>query len=173
MEWLDQTRRINKSVDMICMETIDGIVKAIRYVDRRVIYRNKKFFERFCTYYHKPNPVNIIRQIKKKDMSPCHSCHKDQNATKILSEYVQGSINRCWTGIDMVQTQWFEIIDFMFEMPQLVNPNAIDEYIAGRITEVCRNNRKLNPLANGTAKRFGRYWRDKDGKWRQEKRRRF
>jgi len=167
MEWLMQTRRINKSVDQICNDTIDGINKVLRFVDRKTIYRNKNFFDPFCIYYHKPNPISLTRRIRKKDIHKYHKC-------KQLSEFIQGSINRCWAGINMIQIQWFEIIDFMYERPELVNPNVVqDEYIIERINEACKNNKKLNPFKNGTAKRFGKNWRDKNGIWQSEKRRRF
>jgi len=173
MEWLEQTRRISKTVDQICMSTIDSIIHGLHILDKSFIHANKNFFDRFCTYYHKPNPVKLIGRIRKSARPRCYSCRTDGSFKNLHTKYVQESIDRCWQGLDMVQIQWFEIIDFMFERPQLVNPNAIDEYIANRITDVCRNNKKLNPLKNGTAKRFGKMWRGSDGKWRKERRRRF
>lgn len=173
MEWLSQTRRINKSVDQICMETIDAVVKILNYLDRNVVYKNREFFDRFCGYYHKPNPTMLMRRIRKKDQARCVNTCKYGDYSRVLGEFVQGSINRCWEGIEMVKIQWFEVIDFMYERPELVNPANLDEYITDKIYEVCRNNKKLNPLDNGMRKRFGKFYRDNGGRWKHERRRRF
>jgi len=169
-EWASQTRRINKNVDKICMETIDSIVSILPYIDKKLVYRNKGFFNPLCEYYHKPNPLTLMRKIKKKDRFYC----KGKPLTKILSEFVQGSINRCLGGIEMVHIQWMEIIDFMYDYPNLVNPAIVeDEYIVSKINEACKNNQKMNPLENGMARKFGKMWKDADGNWQHEKRRRF
>ena len=174
MEWLHQTRRINKNVDQICMDTIDSIVgiKGIKpsmlpHIDRKVIYRNNAFFDRFCPVYNKPHPRRILRRIPKKH-------HKKNCMEELLGIFIQSSIDRCWNGIEMVRTQWDEIVDFMYDYPNLVNPSVVDDdYVSNKIAEVCAGNRKNNPLKNGTARMFGKKWKDADGNIHAEKRRRF
>lgn len=162
MEWLDQTRRINKSVDRICMSVIDSTLDVLPYLDRKMLRNNRRFFDRFCTYYHKTHPMKLHTKIKK--IKTC----------KILSEFVQASIKRSWQGIEMVEIQWMEIVDYMYDYPNLVNPRIIeDDYVVGRIGEVCKKYNKMNPLRNGTQKKFGKMWKDRDGIWHPEKRRRF
>jgi len=161
MEWLDQTRRINKSVDMICNKTIDAILNNIKYFDRAFMAQNEDFFYWYCKYYHKKNPARLIKKMKTKPDKP-------------LMKFAQGSIRRCWEGVDMIRIQWMEIVDYMYDYPNLVNPRIReDEYVCEKINEVCRMNNKTNPLENGTAKKFGKMWKDRNGNWHQEKRRRF
>jgi hypothetical protein len=173
MEWLVQTRRVNKSVDQICMQTIDAINNTLPYLKRKTIIGNKDFFDRFCVYYHKPNPIDLIKKIHAEKKSPCLMCRRG-DCICVLNSYVQKSINRCWMGIEMAQVMWFEIIDFMFERPELVSNFAIiDDYTREKIEEVCQNNKKINPLTSDVSKRFGKFWKDEKGKWHPERRKRF
>jgi len=172
-EWLEQTRRINKHVDLICMEAIDAVIRVLPFIERDVIKKNKKFFDSFCDYYHKPNPIDILKRIRKRKLAFCLSCETGKPIIYNCTEFVQSSLDRCAMALDMVKTQWFEIVDFMWERPELVNPHLVDEYVRGKVDEVCRNHRKKNPLKNGVWKRFGAYWKDSKGKWHKERRNRF
>lgn len=171
MEWLSQTRRISKSIDQICMNTIDGVIRVLPLIDRKTINDNEDFFNKFCVYYHKLNPVSLIRKVRKK--YPCHSCKRGKVTVQDFDYFIRGSIDRCRSGLDIVRIQWFEIIDFMHDRPEMVNPNVIDEYIINQINIVCQNNVKVNPFESGTSKRFGKFWKDEDGKWKSERRNRF
>jgi len=165
MEWLEQTRRINKNVDIICCQTIDGIINiALPYLNRKFLLRNGEFFDRFCKYYHKDNPIDLFKAQRKKQV--------DQKPCKVLIEFVQGSVDRCWRGIEMVKIQWGEVIDLLWERPELVNPSLIDEYIRMKIAEVCAEFNKRNPLVNGMWEHFGKHWRDANGQWQEERRKR-
>ena len=166
MEWLEQTRRINKSVDIICMETIDGIIHVLPFLRRKMLYENKDFFDRFCVYYHKDNPVDLIKRKRTTQPPGCQRC-------KAISGFVQGSIDRCWDGINMVKVQWMEVVDLFWERPELVNSALIDDYIRNRIGEVCKEHNKQNPLINGMWEHFGKHWKDSGGQWQVERRKRF
>jgi len=165
MEWLEQTRRVNKAVDIICMETIDSIINALPYLRPKFLNKNKRFFNKYCDYYHKDNPVDLIKRKKTIRDMKCDHCEP-------MEEYVQDSIDRCWKGIDMVKVQWMEVIDLFWERPELVNPAFIDDYIRCKISEICKEKNKKNPLINGMWKHFGKHWKDKNGEWRDERRKR-
>jgi len=171
LEFIEQTRRIQKSVDMICNQTIDSIIEALPYIERKTIYGNRKFFDRFCKYYHKDNPLVLYRRIKKSNRPDCFVC-KRGSSVKYLNRYVQSSINRCWQGIDMVEVAWAEIVDFMWERPELIDPHLIgnDDYLQARIAEVCKRMHKRNPLKNGMWAHFGKHWINEDGEWMPERR---
>ena len=162
MEWLEQTKKISKMVDYLSCDTIDTIIHYLPYIDRKMILIHKGFFDHFCEYYHKPNPVRM-RRIKRGECFPCDP----------MTLFVQSSIIRCQKAMNDVTWQWFEIIDFMFERPELVNPSLIDDYIKQKVSETCRNQKKNNPLRNGMWGKFGKKWKDKKGKWRNERRQRF
>jgi hypothetical protein len=173
MEWLQQTKRVSKSVDSICMKNIDAINRILPFLKAQMIRKNKIFFDRFCNYYHKPNPIDLIKGLDNSVKSPCLKCKK-RDCIDELNDYVQESIDRCWVGIEMVQILWFEIIDWCFERPELVSNLAlIDEYVQERIAEVCQNNKKINPLTSDIRKKFGRFWKGDDNKWHPERRKRF
>ena len=165
MEWLEQTRRVSKGVDIICMETIDSIIDVLPYVKRKLILDNKKFFNRFCVYYHKDNPIDLIKKVKPAINLNCKACN-------VISEYVESSIDRCWSGINMVQVAWWECVDFFWERPELVVPGMLDPYVQVKIAEVCKNHKKQNPLENGMWQHFGKHWKGTDGQWRDERRKR-
>ena len=165
MEWLEQTRRVSKSVDMICMDTIDYIVTVLPYIQKVAIINNKNFFNRFCAHYHKDNPLDLIAGAEKIHPVECQTCD-------MITKFMQSSIDRCWKGIDMVKIQWLEVVDFMWERPELVNPALIDDYIRSCITEVCRDHVKQNPLVNGMWEHFGKHWIDENGNFQEERRKR-
>lgn len=66
MEWIDQIKKMSKSIDYICLDAIDSIVKVLPYIDRSLIKSHRVFFNRFCDYYHKPNPCKIWRTVQGK-----------------------------------------------------------------------------------------------------------
>lgn len=166
MEWLEQTRRINKTVDIICMDTIDSIIDAIPYLSKNFLLKNKKFFTIYCEYYHKDNPIDIFKKMKGTIPDECNGCDG-------VEQFVHDSILRCWKGIEMVKIQWLEVIDLFWERPELVNPALIDDYIRHKVSEVCKEKNKKNPLANGMWDHFGKHWKDKKGKWQSERRKRY
>lgn len=174
MEWMEQTKRLSKEVDYITLDTIDSIVTALPLVNPQTIRDHANFFNSYCEKYHKPNPVKLIRKRRMLVLeTPCTTCPSKSTCMGILDRYVHASVNRCEKAVQMIDWQWFEVIDFMFERPELVNPALVDQYIRDRIFEVCRNHKKNNPLTNGVVARFGKYWRDDKGHWRKERRRRF
>jgi len=168
MEWIEQTKKLSKGIDYIILDTIDSIVLALPVINPHVIRDNEKFFHTFCSKYHKPNPVELLKSGK-----VVNDGHVRCQCRDLISKYAIDSIKRCERGNELIAWQWFEVIDFMFERPELINPAFIDQYIRDRIFETCRNHRKNNPLTNGMVKRFGKFWKDEDGKWRRERRRRF
>ena len=108
-----------------------------------------------------------------KGMEDWKSCGISQFGMDILSKFVEGSLERSETAQQDIAWQWFEVIDFMWERPELINPDAIDEYMIERINWVCKKWRKKNPLENGIRDKFGKFWKDEDGKWKAERRKRF
>lgn len=162
MEWMEQTRRVSKSVDIICCETIDAIIDtALPYLSKPFIFKHKAFFDKFCTYYHKDNPVELVK--KKKKLIGCYRC-------KSVPIFVEGSIERCWKGIEMAKVTWMEMIDYLWERPELVRPELLDDYIRSKIDEVCKEKNKRNPLNNGMWEHFGKHWMDGNGIWQEERR---
>ena len=182
MEWLEQTKKMSKMVDYICSEAIDWIVNVLWLTDGKIIRRHKGFFDYYCAKYHKPHPLELMRDptaIEKIFMErygkliPAMRCVGCRFGKKTLTDFVESSILRCKFGIKDVTWQWYEIIDFMYERPELVNPAVIDEYIEGKIYEVCGTHKKNNPLKNGMKEKFGKFFKGEDGKWHHERRRRF
>jgi hypothetical protein len=201
-EWLAQTKKLSKAKDYICLEVVDNVMEVLWFLDKKMVLRRRKFFDRLCEQYHKPNPINLLKkpnelekifQEKHDGMTrqeyfkkilhdnppPCIarkdwiSCGMSKFGIKLLSWMTEASIGRCESSLKDLDWQWFEIIDFMYERPELINPALIDEYIESRINEVCENHKKNNPLSNGLRKRFGKYWKDEKGNWHKEKRVRF
>ena len=120
----------------------------------------------------------LYRQHGKKKLAGCagqmdwKSCTVSRFGIDLLSKIVDSDLSRAETGQKDILWQWFEIIDFMFERPELVNPEIIDDYVTERIATVCRKHRKNNPLADGMRARFGKFWKSPDGRWRRERRHR-
>lgn len=105
-------------------------------------------------------------------MRDWRSCAVSEFAMDQVSRFVETSIIRAENSLKDIVWQWFEIIDFMFERPELVDAELLDEYTTERVAWVCRRYRKNNPLTNGMRTKFGKYWKDENGKWRKERRRR-
>jgi len=101
------------------------------------------------------------------------SCTVSRFGIAHLSGYVDSSLRRC----EMVQKDanwaWFEVIDYMWERPEQINPDSIDEYVIERVNYICETARKNNPLKNGVQDKFGKEWKDDDGHWQKERRKRF
>lgn len=164
MEWIDQTKKLSKSVDYMALDVIDSIMKVRSLSERRVLFKHRAFFKEFCEEYHKPNPLkNLVteRSVSKK-------------FKKALSLFICESIKRLKIIQDAMEIQWFEIIDFIYERPELVDPAILnDEYVKSHIKEVCKNRRKNNPFEDGISSRIGKYWKDSRGRWKPERRKRF
>jgi hypothetical protein len=199
MEWLDQTKKLSKAVDYAAMDMIDRLLDVIWFVDRKLLLKNDDFFTKLCEKYHKPNPIEVIKsstavekifreKFNKNIQDFYTSLTKGKNCLgakdwtkcpvvpwrkKMFSAYVEADIARMRALQKEILWQWFEVIDFMYERPELINPAAVDEYIESEITDVCAEHKKNNPLINGTRKRFGKYWKDDKGAWHLEKRNRF
>lgn len=161
-EWLAQTKKISKSADYLCMSAIDSVMEVIDWIDKKTILGYADFFNYFCKKYHKPNPVDAVSR-RRKAKSPCEE----------ISKFARNTIKRCEVLQEDVEFQWFEIIDFLFEQPHLVNPHSIDEYTANMINFVCRKNKKNNPLKSDIRNKFGKMYRGEDGAWHKERRKRF
>lgn len=194
MEWLEQTKRLTKEEDYMGLEIIDDVMENIHVVRPELIQQHRKLFNELCEEYHKPNPVMFLdnkrlhQEFKKKrGMSlwqwQSSLCRKPENyphggceAFKLLQETVteqlEIQINRFKKAQKILIWQWFEVIDFMYERPELVNPALLDDYVKKKITEVCRDHKKNNPLVNGMRRRFGKFWKDDRGQWHKEKRKR-
>ncbi len=203
MEWLEQTKKLSKSVDYITMQTIDYFLEYLWLLDVKVLAKHKKILTKMSILYHKPNPLDIVKNNKrkiehfikqhnglcpqewlKKIISVYHDknckvfknykdCRIFQLFKKTISYWADGSLSRCEQAYRDITWQWFEVIDFMYERPELINPSLVDEYIEGKINEVCSENNKNNPLSDGHRKRFGKYWKNEKGEWHKEKRIRF
>lgn len=195
MEWLNQTKRLSKEEDYMGLEIVDTVMENIATVCPELIRRHRKFFNQLCGEYHKPNPVSLLsdknlhRHFKELNhgmslhkwqasfcrnpkLYPKGGCRAFKMLRKAVSDQIELQIERFKKAQKVLTWQWFEVIDFMYERPELVNPALLDEYVSRKINEVCENNKKNNPLSNGMVARFGRFWKDKDGKWQAERRRR-
>ena len=197
MEWLDQTKRLSKEEDYMGLAIIDDVVSNIHVVCPELIRRHRKFFNTLCDYYHKdPNPVELLggRKLTQhfKNMHegktshawqasfcqnpkkyPRGGCRTFKMMRKAITDQLDIQIERFKKAQQVITWQWFEVIDFMFERPELVNPVLIDDYTRNKINEVCSDGKKKNPLDNGISTKFGKYWKDAKGKWHAERRKRF
>jgi len=160
-EWLAQTKKMSKSADYLCMSVIDSVMEIIDILDKKTILDNEEFFNTLCQKYHKPNPIKLIRKRA-----------RSKGCCPMISRYVRHSIKRCQILQNDIEFQWFEIIDFFFEKPHLVNPHAIDEYISDKINAMCRRHKKNNPLKSDIRKKFGKEYFDGQS-WKKERRKRF
>jgi hypothetical protein len=196
MEWLSQTKRLSKEEDYMGLEIIDAVMESIHVVCPELIRRHRKFFNDLCDAYHKPNPVTMLSDknfathfknahdgktfhqwqssfCRKPSGYPRGGCRMFKMMRKAVTEQLELQIERYKKAQKVLTWQWFEVIDFMYERPELVNPAMLDEYIQKKINDVCETNKKNNPLSNGMLARFGKFWKDGDGKWRPERRKRF
>jgi hypothetical protein len=165
MEWIDQTKRLSKSKDYMALNLIDSVIENIDFINQKIILNNRIFLKNICERYHKPNPVLMLKKNKV-------ICSND-NCYSSFSNSVQSSFDRV-IGLEKdIAWQWFEIIDFMYERPELVGTHLIDDYVSGCISIVCKKYKKNNPLINGIRERFGKYYKDDLGRWRKERRKRF
>lgn len=164
MEWLDQTKKLSKSMDYSCLDLIDDILETIQFINKRTISKHRSMITGLCEKYHKPDPFNFI-QTKKIDLKDPHIISVNRLIDNSLKRFQEKNKEIVW--------QWFEIIDFMYERPELVNPIMIDEYVKGVIDGVCKKYRKNNPFNDGHHKLFGKYWKDEKGQLHKERRNRF
>jgi len=195
MEWLDQTRKLSKEEDYMGLAIVDTLMDYVWLVDQSSFAKHKKEVSRLCEQYHKPNPFEFFGNRKKIEAefrrqnngktysawfrARCRlkaehvgDCGVLRFLKGVVTEQILLQLDRYERARLVLLFQWFEVIDFMFERPELVDPDAIDGYVGETIYRVCRDNRKNNPLSNGVKKRFGKFWKDKDGKWHKERRRR-
>jgi hypothetical protein len=193
MEWLEQTKRISKEEDYMGLDIIDTVMENIWLVSPELIRRNRKFFNDLCDEYHKPNPVSFLGDKKlmkhfraehdgksfhqwqselccRSDSYPKGGCRCFKLMRKSITDQMEIQIERYKQAEKVITWQWFEIIDYLWEKPQLVNPALLDEYITKKINSVCDTHKKSNPLTNGMIARFGKFWRDRSGKWHSERR---
>ena len=195
MEWLEQTKRLTKEEDYMGLDIIDNIFDYLWLLDPAFVRRHKKMYQWLCAYYHKDNPIDFltaykIRQVfkrehegmeideyEKKEMGMTAPMRKSKiywYLKETIERQIDIQISRYYKARDSIINQWCEIIDYMWERHELINPHlAIDGYLIETINKVCRIRRKKNPLANGVRKLFGKYWRDKDGNLHKEKRVRY
>lgn len=201
MEWLEQTKKISKMMDYIALDTLDAILKNMWVIEPRVLKKHENLISMLCEQYYKPNPIELIRsqktviehfklthgidfdtwvqkRVKNKKCTvvvtkELKACPISRMGVKTFSDYVDGSLTRCEKGRKDILWQWFEVIDFMYERPELIDPKLLDGYIEDKINEVCAGHRKNNPLTDGYRRRFGAFWKDKSGEWHPEKRQRF
>lgn len=164
MEWLDQTKKLSKLVDYMALDLIDSVISVLKVIDKKTIRKHKAFFDYYCNLYHKPNPVKLITD----NGNDC------KIVRKALCDFLTKSIMRTERQRDSIVWQWFEVIDFMYERPELVDPSVIqDSYVKQQIDSVCDLHRKNNPFKNGILSRLGKFWKDSKGRWRIERRERF
>ena len=193
MEWLEQTKRLSKAEDYMGLEIVDTVSDNLWLLDKSFIEKHKKIFNDLCTRYHKPNPVKLFTKTQiekefKKDHGKtryqwyadiCSTLGKKKNCRllkyvkSVTREQLDLQLARYEKASEILLWQWFEIIDFMYERPELINPNLIDDYIETTINRVCILHRKNNPFLNGMKARFGKFWKDKNGVWCKERRNRF
>jgi hypothetical protein len=201
MEWLGQIRKLTKAKEYAVLDTIDGVLSVLWLIEPAMLGRHKDLLNKMSTKYHKNNPLDYLKSKRKlavlfkerngmcmKDyqkkimvgtscpmvrVSKFLGCASSKYERELMTKFVEGSLSRCESGLQDLLWQWFEVIDFMYEHPEQINPALIDEYITNEINTVCREHGKNNPLTDGTSKRFGKFWQDKDGTWKKEKRHRF
>ena len=196
MEWLEQTKRISKEEDYMGLAIIDEVTKNLYAICPELLSRHRKFFNDLCDYYHKDNPVDIYRKnnqskrfkeghdgesfhewqasfCRQPKGYPKGGCRAFKFFRKTLTEQLEIQIERFEKAQEVIRWQWWEVIDFIWERPELVNISIIDDYVREQIDNVCEGGIKKNPLKNGISKRFGKFWKDESGKWHTERRKRF
>ena len=189
LEWLEQTKKLSKSKDYACLDLIDKIFEISSFIDRKILIRHREIFDDVCERYHKPNPADFINRRKvdrnkmvEKICAPPKNCPVREYPRKcpltregiiLLNKFIESCILQAETAAKDILWQWFEIIDFMFERPELINPSMIDGYVEEKINKVCKIHRKNNPLSNGMRTKFGKFWKDDNGAWKEERRKRF
>jgi hypothetical protein len=196
MEWLEQTKRVSKTVDYFGLDIIDNAMNHLHLLCPELFRRHRKFFNDLCDYYHKDNPLDFLNPSRslakfneKHDDKSIHEwqasfCRKPTGypkggckAFKLfrrgMTEQLDIQIDRFKKAQEMVRIQWWEVIDFMWERPELVNPAMLDDYIRKKVYDVCDGGQKKNPLKNGMMSKFGKMWMGDDHKWHVERRKRF
>lgn len=190
---MEQTKRLSKAEDYMGLEIVDTVIDYLWLLERNFLRRYKYIFDDLCDRYHKDNPIKLFNkrgieaqfhQDYKKSKQQwfrdtCHLLWENHNCRllkylrSVITEQLEIQLKRYEKASEVLLWQWFEVIDFMYERPELINPNLLDEYIEDTVNRVCKIHRKNNPFSNGMQKRFGKYWKDKKGRWRKERRKRF
>lgn len=178
------------------LDIIDTILDYLWLLKKDFVLRHKKFYSWLCQYYHKDNPIEFltpklirfqfekehdgktIEEYELEFMGIEKESDRDSLLYKHFKETVQTHIElqveRYYLARKEMITQWCEIVDYMWEHPERINPSLLDDYIVEQINLVCRLKRKKNPLLNGIQAKFGKEWWDKQAKcWRPERRHRF
>lgn len=168
LEWLEQIKKLSKARDYADLDLVDKLFELMPLLDKGMLYRHKDFFDEICTPYHKPSPL-----ARRSSNGKIWRCPIEHHKCGVLNRFVDAVISRAEAARKDILWQWFEIIDFMFERPELINPSALDEYIEDKINFVCKAHRKNNPLDDYVRNKFGRYWKDDQGRWRKERRHRW
>jgi len=201
MELIEQGRRLSKHFDMMVLNKIDYVFRYLWILDVKKIREYKDIIQPIITYYHKPDLFEIIKNkknldgfirrtnhdkdiqslvsdivernsdtcIAREDYGQCTLCTHLSNA---ITDIFEGCLNRYKKDKEALDLLLCEIVDFMHERPELVNINLIDDYVRMLIDEVCTRKNKINPLATDLVDRFGKFWRDDQGNWHEEKRKR-
>ncbi len=161
MEWLEQTKKLSKSLDYTWLSLVDNIFEALPFVRRDTLTPYGQLINDVCKHYHKPNPFDADKLGSVKIKNEC---------TTAINMLIAGSLKRCEEKEIELIWQYHEIVDFMYEYPNMVDPRMIDARTRGMINYVCNRHRKNNPFKDGTHKLFGKYWRDEKGKLIRERR---
>lgn len=202
MELIEQSRRLAKQSDMLVLNKIDYLFKYIWLIEPKKLKDYRHLLEPIIEYYHKPNIFEIIKSkagieeyfkkhysgetiqdyinqiinskteycVAKTDYTQCKLC---QFLRECLMDVFEACLNNYKKEKESLDILVCEIVDFMHERPELVNLNLIDDYIRSLVDEVCTRKNKINPLNSDLVMRFGKYWKDKQGNWHEEKRKRF
>jgi hypothetical protein len=198
MEWIHQNRRLQKEEDYFGLSILDTIIDYIWLLEAQPFQKYRGELERLCEAYHKePSPYDIFGDRKKIEAEfrrthngkhlikwqqakcnekddPYRNCGMFMYLREVVTGQIVIQLERYMKARDVLVQQWEEAIDFMIERPELCDPKVLsDEFIVDTITLISRIHRKENPLANGFRSRLGKFWRDSDGRWKKEKRRRF
>lgn len=171
MEWMAQTKRVTKEEDYMGLAIIDTIENSIPFIHPRLLHKNRQFIDKLCEEYHKINPIEVAKtktSDTEKIPPACLILLRDA-----VTEQIQIQIDRYHKARNVIVIQWCEIVDFLWERPELVNPASLDDYIIKTINDVCMETKKKNPLIKTMMARFGKFWKDKEGRWRVERRKRF
>ena len=198
MEWIHQTRRLQKEEDYFGLSILDTIIDYVWLLDPQPFQKYRPELERLLKAYHKePSPYDMLGNRKKIETEfrrthngrhlhkwqqakcnekdePYHQCGMFGYLRDVITEQIVLQLERYMKARDVLVQQWEEVIDFMIERPELCDPKILsDEFTLDTITSISRMTRKTNPLANGFRLRLGKFWKGADGKWKRERRERF
>lgn len=200
MEWIDQTRKIDKEEAYFGLAIVDTLLEYVWLIDGDKLQEFKDIVTKLCKEYHKePNPFDLFgdmkaieaefkrtnngRSLHKWKASKCRLCKEKRSAYRecrmysfmqdVVTEQLKVQLGRYIKARQVILWQWLEIADLCWERPELIDVKAVGEYVETQIAQACKESNKKNPFAPEVRHLLGKYWRDKDGHLKRERRKRF